>query len=327
MKNIDDFLDENKIKKAIRVAKIKLTFKIIAVSIIVFIIGSFINSKLCLKYSLAAYEKDEAVVKLSIPNGYISESSDFFGILGGTRFMKISKSIGGKNVIINDSVTKFGLNGEEKSEHTDRYDRTNGGGPNESESKWPVSTWKYGYKRLRFFHPELQYKEYQNDLSIIEKVPDGKVIEMAISFDKPYKVDDIFFIQEKLKPAKITWIWLDEFTKEKMDEYKYEIENYDSNANGVEENDAIGIECYNSVNFSFRDYNEKYDEVMERLGKSPMIGHKTLYNEIMERGKTSSEDAKILGVVVHGTKEELIELINNPLIKATSFGVITDPIY
>ncbi len=47
--------------------------------------------------------------------------------------------------------------------------------------------------------------------------------------------------------------------------------------------------------------------------------NKTLYNEIMERGKTSSEDAKILGVVVHGTKEELIELINNPLIKATSF--------
>ncbi|GAA0817162.1 hypothetical protein [Clostridium tertium] len=47
----------------------------------------------------------------------------------------------------------------------------------------------------------------------------------------------------------------------------------------------------------------------------------------MERRKTSFEDAKILGVVVHGTKEELIELINNPLIKATSFGVITDPIY
>lgn len=38
-------------------------------------------------------------------------------------------------------------------------------------------------------------------------------------------------------------------------------------------------------------------------------------------------DAKILEVVVYGTKEELIELINNPLIKATSFGVITDPIY
>ena len=55
--------------------------------------------------------------------------------------------------------------------------------------------------------------------------------------------------------------------------------------------------------------------------------NKTLYNEIMERGKTASVDAKILGVVGHGTKEEWIELINNPLIKATSFGVITDPIY
>ncbi|WP_195265096.1 anti sigma factor C-terminal domain-containing protein [Clostridium sp. 1001275B_160808_H3] len=327
MKNIDDFLDENKIKKAVRIAKIKLTLKIIVLSIIVFIIGSFINSKLCLKYSLMAYERDEAVVKLSTPNGYISESSDFFGILGGTRFMKISKSIGGKNVIINDSVTKFGLNGEEESEHTDRYDRINGGGPNESESEWPISTWKYGYKSLRFFHPALQYKEYQNDLNIIEKVPDGKVIEMAISFDKPYKVNDMFFIQEKLKPAKITWLWLDAFTKEKMNEYKYKIENYDSKANGIEENYVIGIECYNAVHFNFRDYNEKYDELIERLSKSPMIDHKILYDEIMERGKTSSDDAKVLGVVVHGTKEELMELINNPLIKATSFGIITDPIY
>ncbi|WP_409193630.1 hypothetical protein [Clostridium perfringens] len=57
------------------------------------------------------------------------------------------------------------------------------------------------------------------------------------------------------------------------------------------------------------------------------MNHKQLYDEIMERGKTSADDAEILGIVVHGTKEELKEIVGLPIIKASSFGIVADPIY
>lgn len=323
MKSIEDAFDEKKIKKSIRKAKIKSLLKIIIISIIVFIVGTYINLRICMKYSEKAYETNEATVRLSIPNGYISESNDIFGFLGGSGTYKVAKNVGGKNVILEDRLSFFGLVWPKN------YSRVNGGGPiyGSGNSGWTVSLWENGYKRMRFFHPELQYNEYQNDLTNIDSIPDEKVIEMAISFDKSYKIYDMFLLDRKLKPAKITWLWLDEFTKEKMDEYEYSIENYDNKANGIYENETIGIEYNNQHGLSENEYKEKYDELVNRLNKSNYINYKDLYEEIMAEGKTSAEDARILGVVVQGTKEDLKELLGNPLIKATSFGVVTDPIY
>ena len=47
----------------------------------------------------------------------------------------------------------------------------------------------------------------------------------------------------------------------------------------------------------------------------------------MARGKTKMEDAEVLGVIVQGTKEELKQLVENPMVKATSIGVVVDPLY
>lgn len=322
MKSIEDAFDEKKIKKSIRKAKMKLLLKIVIISMVVFIVGIYINFRICIKYNEKAYETNEATVKLSVPNGYISESNDIFGFLGGSGTYKISKNVGGKNIILEDRLSLFGL------VWPVNYSRFNRGvGSGHVAGEWPVSLWENGYKRMRFFHPELKYNEYQNDLINIDSIPDGKVIEMAISFDKPYEIYQMFLLDSKLRPAKITWLWLDEFTEEKMDEYKYASENYDGKANGINESDAIGIEYSNQYPFGEREYKEKYDELVDRLNKSNYINYKDLHEEIMAEGKTSAEDAKILGVVVQGTKEELKELLENPLIKATSFGVITDPIY
>ena len=47
----------------------------------------------------------------------------------------------------------------------------------------------------------------------------------------------------------------------------------------------------------------------------------------MKRGKTSEDDAKVLGIIVQGTKKELSELRENSMIKATSIGIVTDQLY
>lgn len=320
MKDIDSLFDDKKLKKSVKKAKIKSTLRIVLIALIVFICGSILNIIISLKLSEKKYEMDEAYIKLTVPNGYISESNDIIGFLGGSGSYKIAKKIAGTSVILEDRLSLFGVIAPIN------YYRSSGNGYH-TAGDWPVNLWENGYKKLRFFHPNLQYKEYQNDLANIDKIPDGKIIEMAISFDKPYKINDLYTIESELKPANITWVWLNEFTEEKIKEYQYEIENYDAKATGIYAEDTIGISLYNSHDLTTSSYVEYYDEILENLEKSYSTEHNKLYEEIKSKGKTSSSDAEILGVVLQGTKEDFKNLIENPIIKASSFGVIIDPIY
>ncbi|WP_291561051.1 MULTISPECIES: hypothetical protein [unclassified Clostridium] len=43
---------------------------------------------------------------------------------------------------------------------------------------------------MMFFHTNVDYKEYKNDLAELDKIPDDKLIEIGISFDKPYPIID-----------------------------------------------------------------------------------------------------------------------------------------
>lgn len=330
MDNMGNGFEEKKIKKAIIEAKIKSILKIVIILTLVLSIGGYINILFCIKYNNKFYEQKDAQISLSVPNGYISKVNDNFGILGGSGNYKIAKNIGGKPVILEEGYSYFGII------HPVNYTRVNGGGHHLS-GEFPVSIWENGYKKMRFFHPDIKYNKYQNDLDNISNIPDGKVIEMAISFDKPYKITDLYLLQNKLMPARATWIWLDEFTKEQREEFDYEIQNYDSEANGINDSSAIGMEVYNDTSSKIKkvydlainksQYNEEYDKIIDNLSKSYTPDHKQLYKEMIENGKTSYEDAKVLGVVVHGTKEEIESLKDNPIIKSTVFGVVTDPVY
>ncbi|WP_040195042.1 anti sigma factor C-terminal domain-containing protein [Clostridium culturomicium] len=320
MKDMDNIFDDKKLKQSVRKAKAKSTIKIICISLVVFIAGSFINTAIGIKYSKKSYEAAEAYVSVSVPGGYISESTDFIVFLGGNGNYKITKNIGNKPVILEDRVSFFGLIPQIA------FFRGTGAGYHDA-GQWPVSIWENGYRKMRFFHPNIEYVEYQNDLDEIDKIPDDKIIEMAISFDKPYKMTELFTIQNKLSPAKIYWVWLNEFTEEKMKHYENEVVNYDSKANGIKEDEAIGISIPNKDRLWVNPYDQYYDALVENLEKSYMPEHQKLYEEIMARGKTKMEDAEVLGVIVQGTKEELKQLVENPMVKATSIGVVVDPLY
>lgn len=317
MKEIEEIFDEKKIKKSVKKAKFKLIIKIVTICIIVFLVGGVLNWLMCFKFSNDAYEKNEVDVKLSIPNGYISEANDIFGFLGGQGTYKISKQIGDRSIILEDRTSSFGISFFKMC-----YRFCGSGYHNSGE--WPVDFWENGYKKMRFFHPEIKYKEYQNDLEKIDNIPDGKIIEMAISFDKKYKIVNMPTMKNKYNFPEIKWIWLNEFTEEKMDEYKYKVNNYDAKANGIRESEVLGLEISHEI---YGSYDNNYDELIENLKKSRYRYNNELYHEIMERGKTSVEDAEILGVIVQGTKEEMKKLINSPVIKATSIGIVTDPVY
>ncbi|WP_238919124.1 anti sigma factor C-terminal domain-containing protein [Clostridium sp. YIM B02555] len=317
MNNIEDAFNDKKIKKAVRKAKLKLTLKIVIISTLVFIIGSYLNFKIFINYSEKAYEENEAIVQLSVPNGYISESNDICGFLGGSGNYKVAKDIGGKTIILKDGISLFGLIPPMN------YSRGQGGGYHVA-GEWPVSLWEYGYKKMRFFHPEIKYKEYQNDIGNIESMPDGKIIEMGISFNKPYSIHEMDIIQNEFKDVKVTWAWLDEFEDKKLEELNKEAKENDGKASGIYENEIVGIGIDDKY---IVDYDKEYDELLNNLNKSSYHTYKNLYTEIMKRGKTTADKAKVLGVVVQGTKEDLSKLKGNSRIKASSIGIVTDKLY
>ena len=320
MKDFEDDFNEENIKKDIRKAKFKSILKVISISIIVLLIGSIVNLIICAKYSRKSYANNDIRVQLSIPSGYISKSNDIFGFFGGNGTYKISKDIGGKPIVLEECVSRFGL-----LPFFNCYRGCGGGYHNSGE--WPVSLWENGYKKMRFFHPELEYKEYQNDFKKIDDISDDKIIEMGISFDRPYKIMEMYLPESQLRDVKVTWLWLDEFTENKMNEFQNEINKYDDKANGIMENEVLGIGFHDYFMIDKNSYNYSYDELISTLSNSKDTKYKELYEEIMRKGKTSADDAKILGVIVQGTKEELINLRGKSFIKASSFGVITDKIY
>ncbi len=79
-----------------------------------------------------------------------------------------------------------------------------------------------------FFHTNVDYKEYKNDLAELDKIPDDKLIEIGNSFDKPYPIIDRY----NILPAEInkTWHWIDTFSDEDIEKFKDEVDNYDFKA-------------------------------------------------------------------------------------------------
>ena len=48
-----------------------------------------------------------------------------------------------------------------------------------------------GNRIMNFFHPSVQYQQYANDLNRLNKVNDGKWIEMALSFTQAYTYEEV----------------------------------------------------------------------------------------------------------------------------------------
>ncbi|GCD11449.1 anti sigma factor C-terminal domain-containing protein [Clostridium tagluense] len=325
--NLDQLFDEKKLNKAIKMGKIKSTIRTAIISLVVTIIvitlGSYFNTKLSLKMSEQSFKDNEEFVKLSVPNGFISQSIDNIGFLGGKGTYKVSKAIGYKSVVIREIPSMFGYSlnnpvlkflGYSPNFPLTRYS----GGPtiNEPQDGWPVNYSENGYRRMMFFHPEINYKGYKDDLSNLDKFSDDKLIEVAISFDKPYKHYELISFLNNSK-FNISWYWLDAFTNEDMKTSKQEADLSSSNGAYIDEHNALG------VNVKPQHFETGYTDLLKLLKNSKLEKYNLIYNAMMAKGYKDYNSVPILGVIVYGTKSELKVLIGNPAIKASSFGVIT----
>lgn len=185
----------------------------------------------------------------------------------------------------------------------------------------------FGNRVMNFFHPALQYEKYANDLSLLNEVNDGKIIEMALSFDKAYTYDEV----AAMLPENVTlqWSWVDAYSSDELNGMKASNSEHTSYPTTIlKEYEVAGFPSFNEAGEIL---NNPVDEFLSNLDLAQSKGgsYKDDFTHIYETLKKdnaslTAENIEIIGVVVVGDKQQLTSLINQPYIKASSFGAIID---
>ncbi|MGG7179378.1 anti sigma factor C-terminal domain-containing protein [Clostridium paraputrificum] len=301
--------------RTIRKAKMFSIMRTIIVSFMIFIIISFgvliFNTTTLNKMSIKEERRLNNSFRVSMPNAYLG------GIQIDDRIMVGEINYVRYRFLGNKPVT----DGSYKEEYTymplingiygDMGNYLYTGSYNQSEE---VSDYnKAGKKVMKFYHPSVEYSNYINDLGNLSEIEDNKLMEVSLSFNKAYSIDEV----KNMIPSDITlnWYWVDTFTtnakelseKTSFNEYDvYGIKALDNRGNPIDrpEDDFIGVIQQSKID------NGQYAEIFN-----------TLCNGKEEINK---DDLKIIGVVVSGDSKSLKNLKNNEYIKGATIGAIVD---
>lgn len=306
----DELFDEEKIEQAIKKGKRKSVGMITLISIGVFIILNIVNLVTYTYFSEQAYEKWDAYVQLSTPNGYISKTTDSKGILGGETQYKISKDMKIKSPVIEQDQYKFGLF------PALTISRGAGGKVGATGEDWQFTYKENGWRNLLFFHPSIGYEKYKDDTELIEQMEGDKIYEVALSFDQAYTFGDL----PAMDLLEMTWFWVDTYSSDQKVEMQRSVREVIWSNNFVREQDALGFSI-NAADYSTLFLEQEYRAFLTLLQTSFSDVHHEAYELIKD---TSIDEIKVLGMVIYGTKEEIMPVINKPFVNAVSVGGMID---
>ncbi|PLT33515.1 anti sigma factor C-terminal domain-containing protein [Bacillus sp. V5-8f] len=256
-----------------------------------------------------ASEGNELLYEISEPNVVIGQAKLSSGILSGEYIYQ-------KYKLIEDKVVPWGteqkaFNALGKNTPSAKYDSVSSG-----ETKQGIRYYNptNGQRMMLFYHPWLEYKTIQNDLSLIEKAPSDAVMEVAISFDRPFSVNEIQKFLNLRK--KITWYWVNDYYK-----------NDKKNLQGLHETgDSASLVYGFNATAAGGDgdtLGQNEDDYIAILTKLKGLGsYDYIVDRLLETEKENRNDGLILGVVVTGTKDELLKLKEDKHIRAISLGAV-----
>ncbi|WP_342506462.1 anti sigma factor C-terminal domain-containing protein [Sporosarcina sp. FSL K6-2383] len=306
----EDFFDEKKIEKAVKKGKRKTVIMLIFISIIVFVVLNVVNFAISAYFSQQAFKQWDAYVRLSTPNGYISETVDSKGLLGGQSHYKVSKDMKIKSLVIEQKQYQFGLN------PSLLISRGSGGSIGVTGDDWQFGYKGNGWRDLMFFHPAITYKKYKNDEDLINQIHGDRIYEVALSFDKPYRQKDLplFVLPE------MTWFWVNTYSDGQLNTFKQEAEEHVWSSTFVREHEALGFST-NSPVFSTPNLEYEYKDFLSLLKTSASHEHQNAYSIMKD---VNIDEMEILGIVIYGTKDEIADIIKDPIVKASSLGGVID---
>jgi hypothetical protein len=240
--------------------------------------------------------KQDAVMKA--PNTIVNTETIDYGFLKGTIKREVFKVVEDKIIPWETQEAHFGLRGFKSmsfSSYSTIIDEVN-------HIHIPN-----GEKEMLFYVPQYRYKTYANDLAKIKDYPNDKYIELGISFNKGYSLNEV----KRMLPKSVhqMWYWVNDYSNKADERNEPESGNwlygiYDPTSKVAKEMSSPKVKSESD----FLKRLKKYDK------------SQSYYELIQSRQK----DGFIIGVVVTGTKDTLLELTDQPYIKASSIGAVVD---
>lgn len=183
-----------------------------------------------------------------------------------------------------------------------------------------------GNRVMNFFHPSLQYQKYANDLNELNKVKDGKLIEMALSFDQAYSYKEV--VSMLPKGVSLQWNWVNTYSPEELEGLKESDSTYSENPTIFKEHEVAGFPTILKDGGKIKNPVDSFITTLDLAlskGGSYKEDFEHIHNVLnKDHASLTDKSVKIIGVVVVGDKQQLKSLINKHYIKASSFGVIVD---
>jgi hypothetical protein len=315
--------DEKQAKKLMRKAKLWSTLKMIGIVVIATPIVLVLLWYGFRQWSHAQAQKtmDEIVMwnEISAPNIHISNQtydSDWFG---GEIDTKTYKLIGDRPYIWEPIERTYNLFGYSSRKYGSYGAIQVDGSESLAESYQFYRFNSYtGDREMFFYLPEISYDAYKDSISDLKQVEDTTLVELGLSFDQAYSLDEI---KSKLpSDVQVVWWWVDAYTGEYLD--------FMRRGQNTIHADSFNIYGFHSEQFAPYGGIDSFITSIEQLhknSKSFKWGAEQIYNSLAGENKTlEKSDVKIIGAVVTGTSKQLKALQGQPYIKASTFGVISD---
>ncbi|WP_138754357.1 anti sigma factor C-terminal domain-containing protein [Paenibacillus sinopodophylli] len=317
--------DEKETKKLIRKAKVWSTLRTIGIVIIITPITLLLLWYGFRQWSHAEAQKtmNEIIAfnEISGPNTHISNQTYQANWFGGEIETKTYKVIGNKPYIWEPVERKYNLLGSSSREYGSF-------GPiamEKSESLAESSQlYRYnaytGDRELFFYHPKITYDRYRDSISELDKLKKTNVVELGLSFDQPYTLQEI---EDRLPPGiHPVWWWVDAYKDDRI--------TYMSQGQQTVNAESVFVYGFHAEQFEPFGGVDSFIANIEQLrkqSKSFKWSAEQAYESLVgDNGKLEEQDIKIIGAIVTGTAEQLGTLRNQPYIRASTFGVITETI-
>ncbi|MGE7693866.1 anti sigma factor C-terminal domain-containing protein [Lysinibacillus sp. NPDC094177] len=312
-------------KKAQRCATWKTIFITFCVLIVTLSVGKLANDAITRFLQSQAQNSFYTLHQVKGANEFIGSIRNYPGILGGEMHYKTIKYIEGKVVLTGDDALGYGFLRDEVL-----YDGAVSVlsiGSNREEDLNSQRYNEFGQREMLFFYPFINYQKMRNDLALLPEMDDHKIMEVALSFDKGYSMQEA--LAKLPKDVNTTWLWVKDVNE--ADDHTGKIEENREVVNSYNvfrsEQDVYGFSLLNANGDVAENPAEQFVRAISsgtRQKSSLQDEYKRLEKEIGGADGLSVNDLVIYGAVVTGNKKTLANLQNLDFIKASSIGVITD---
>lgn len=182
-----------------------------------------------------------------------------------------------------------------------------------------------GQREMMFYIPGVNYNgKILNDLPLLSEMDSDKKVEMAISFDKDYSLDEA----KQLLPSELnqTWYWVDTYDNRAFYDPWQDGNGKESYATPEPENwvKGFGVNPSEPTEVNGKSFLDALEQGRHLKGLYHYEFNRIFDYLKRDKKEPQESDIRILGVVVTGTAKQLQSLSGQPYVRGVTLGAVVE---